>query len=134
MPFPDPPHLSLTTWWLVAYAATAVCLAVCVPIMPTPHAKKCMTLVPAAAVFIALAMRMRTHLDMAGMLCVYSSTVLIAPLGMAGRRKDVHKMASDARLFGAKNELAPMRLHVQMCTALVAMMAVWTWFIWAGRA
>ncbi|PSJ30054.1 hypothetical protein B7P34_03385 [Streptosporangium nondiastaticum] len=124
----------MTTWWLVAYAATAVCLAVCVPIMPTPHAKKYMALTPLAAAFIAVATGTKGHHDAAAMLCIYSSTILIAPLGMAGRRKEVHKMARDARLFGAKDELAPMRLHVQMCTAFAVMMAVWIWFIWAGRA
>ncbi|MFF4606085.1 hypothetical protein ACFY12_25510 [Streptomyces sp. NPDC001339] len=119
------PHISTDTWWLIAAGATAVCLAVCVPFMPTARAKKIMTAVPAAfALIAALTAHSRHPLTLDQTLGLYSATILIPPLGMAGHRKELQKMARDARLFG-DTSLPSMKFCMQMCTAVVLMLGIW---------
>lgn len=125
------PHISIDTWWIIVAAATAVCLAVCVPLMPTPGAKKIMAATPAVLALIAvLTAHSRQGLTLKQTLGLYAATALTFPLGMAGRRKELHAMARDARLFGSDHCLPPMKLHVQLCTAFVVMLAVWVWLTW----
>ncbi|GAU68826.1 hypothetical protein SSP35_09_00690 [Streptomyces sp. NBRC 110611] len=119
------PHISTDTWWLIAAAATAVSLAVCVPLMPTAGAKKIMAILPAFFALIAVLTAISRHpLTLDQTLGLYSASILIPPLGMAGHRKELQKMARKTRLFG-DTSLPSMNFCMQMCTAVVLMLGTW---------
>ncbi|MFI9236556.1 hypothetical protein [Streptomyces sp. NPDC053079] len=120
-----PPHISIDAWWIIAAIATALLLAVCVPVMPTRDHKVKMACVPLLGVVILwVAAELRGH-DLETVLLMYSTGTLVFPLGLVGRGKELKKAVEDEKLFGKQS--SPPKLTTQLLAAFFGMMLVWAW-------
>ncbi len=127
----QPPNISTDTWWIIAAIGSAVFLATCVPLMPTRKYKirvSCFPLLGAS--FLAAAANFRGH-DLETLLSIYSLGVIVIPLGIVGRGKELKQAAEQAaNSVGGQAPPAPFKLTAQFLAAALVGLLVWAWLRW----
>ncbi|MFQ6194118.1 hypothetical protein [Streptomyces sp. NPDC000405] len=128
-----PPHFSTETWWIISAVATGAFYAVCLPMMARRQHKVRMAFIPPVTIACLLvAGALRGH-GAEELLHIYSTVVLIFPLALVGRRKELREALEQQErnsLMGAEESLPPMKLFVQMCASVVVMFLAWCWLTW----
>ncbi len=126
-----PPQISVGVWWIIAAIVTAIFLAVCVPLMPTRKYKIRIACAPLlGVVFLAAAASLRGH-DMGRVLSIYSTVMIAFPVGIIGRGKELKEAAAqEQRALGGYSEPPPLKLTVQLSSAIVGACMVWVWLSW----
>ncbi|MEV7783656.1 hypothetical protein [Kitasatospora sp. NPDC088351] len=123
-----PLGLGVVSWWWIAILATAVFLAVLVPGMPTREHRIMTALAPLAGAVFMFASYHVKHMEPAEALVMYTTVVLIAPLGMIGHRRELARRLMEAKEKGESEEkVAPIAMNVQLLVSVVVLGVAMFW-------
>ncbi|MDH6708854.1 hypothetical protein P3T27_005600 [Kitasatospora sp. MAA19] len=118
--------LGAVSWWWIAILATAVFLVLMVPEMPTREYRIRTALAPFAMAVFALGSYAAKQLEEATVLAMYTSVVLIFPLGAIGHRKELARRLMEAKRKGESEDRTwPPTMVGQTFLAAAVMVAVY---------
>ncbi|WP_380282412.1 hypothetical protein [Kitasatospora purpeofusca] len=119
-------ELSVASWWWIALLATAVYLCVLVPHMPTPEYRLRTALSPAPMVLLGVASYALKHWEPTTALAMYTSAVLVLPLGAVGHRKKLAQRLMQAKEAGeSEDETWPPAMLAQTLLFAAVMMTAY---------
>ncbi|MFF2951723.1 hypothetical protein ACFVVU_10350 [Kitasatospora sp. NPDC057965] len=121
-----PLGLDVATWWWIALLATGVYLCVMVPHMPTPGYRVRTALAPVAMMLFGLASYAAKQMEPATVLAMYTSVVLVFPLGAVGHRRKLAQRLMAAKAAGESEDGTwPVAMVAQTFLACVVMITAY---------
>ncbi|GHF46058.1 hypothetical protein [Streptomyces morookaense] len=127
----QPPHFSVTVWWVVAIAVTVFFLVFMVTLMPTPKGKRSVCVVPVAGAAYVVADAVAPGGSLDTSLPAYAVGLFAIPMMFVGHRKRVRWAALDGERNGEMpgNRKFGALMAVQVVVVVLTAYALGFWLI-----